>query len=138
MSYYEELATARPFDDADGVLNGTEAPTPPRSWQHFAARSALAYLLNKHDFRDTFALKLWPHARRVQLVNDICKVIETDFKPNDQSVSYEIFSQIRSDEHLDNEFRFWLDEDRYEDEFEQMVEDVYAVISDIHAKSGAI
>lgn len=136
MTYYEELATARPFDDSDGVLSGAETPNPPRSWQHFAARSALAYVLNIHYFRDTFSLKLWPHARRVQLVNDICKVIETGFKPNDQSVSYEIFSQIRTDKHLDNEFRCWI-EDHCEDEFEQMIEDIYAVITDIHANSGA-
>jgi hypothetical protein len=133
MTYYEELATARPFDDSDDVLNGTEAPTPPRSWQHLAARSALAYVVNRHDFRDTFALHLWPESRRVQLINDICNIIEVSFKPEDQFISDQIFKHIRADEYLDNEFSFWLDCD----EFDQMVEDVDAVIADIYVNRSA-
>jgi hypothetical protein len=130
---YEELAMKTPFDGSDAVRSGVEAAIPARSWQHMAARAAMAYVTNGHDLREAFTAKYWPEARRIAFVDELSALINDHRADDGEDISQLIFNRLRQDEAVNIEFDEFVDED----ELEQMVEDVGSVIDEIREKAKA-
>ncbi|WP_408602048.1 hypothetical protein [Pseudomonas sp. PLMAX] len=127
MTCYPGEGAQKPFDGSDACLKGSEPPPPARNWQHAAARTTVAYLQSFHELRDALSLKLWPETRRVKLINDLVKLIETHFSEENEVVSKKIFDHLSKAEGFDVEFAVFE-----KDEVKGMKEDIYAEIEEAH------